>query len=302
MTKSVLVADIGGTFVRCAIVDATGAIAVEARHELKLSQQESDMHTVVRTISALFKNYLQQHPHITAIGIGFPGFFMRKQGLLLASPNLPLLKNIPLATMLTEQLQRPVTIENDALCAALGEQRFGAGQGASHLLHITLGTGVGGGLIFAGEPFAGEHGMAAEFGHLPSGFAFNQPCGCSKMDCIESYASATAIRNRYLQQQSTPLEAHEIYQLAKQGEPFARQLFDDAGVALGRGIASAVNMLDLRTVTISGGLIAAWDLLYPSISAALEENLIPPHREKVAISPSILKDQAGLLGAAALVL
>ncbi|MDQ6973814.1 MAG: ROK family protein, partial [Mariprofundaceae bacterium] len=258
---------------------------------------------VLHILTDFFHPYLRNHTNIQAIGLGFPGFFLGDTGILLASPNLPQLKNMALAKKLSERLSLPVCVQNDALCAALGEHRFGAGNHANSLLHITLGTGVGGGLILQQQAYTGESGMAMEFGHLRvQTDATARACGCGGVGCVEAYASSTAIQTIYAELMGETLMTQAIYQRACKGDAVASRVFETAGGYLGQAIAEAVKLLDIHTVTISGGLIGAWDLLYPPLIKTLNQHLIPPLNGKIHVLPSSLSDKAGMLGAAAMAL
>ena len=203
--------------------------------------------------------------------------------------------------MLSDALNLPVTAQNDALCAAIGELHFGAAKGQKNLLHITLGTGVGGGLILNHTPYTGESGMAMEFGHLRVCHDTSaRLCGCGGHGCVEAYASASAVASHYFERSGIQLSSKKIYQKALQGEHDAVHVLQDAGHKLGMAIAEAIKLLDIHTVTISGGLIGAWSFLHPAIMQSLNHQLIPPMQGKIRVLPSILDDQAGLLGAATL--
>jgi len=193
-------------------------------------------------------------------------------------------------------------MQNDALCAAIGEHRFGAGKGRPNLLHITLGTGIGGGLILNNTPYTGENGMAMEFGHLSVEYDDSaRSCGCGSKGCVEAYASATAISARYFEVSGIKADSKDIYARASQGDHTAKEIIESAGRYLGMAIAEAVKLLDIHSVTISGGLSGAWPLLHPAVTSSLEANLIPPLKGKINVLRSTLDDNAGLLGAAALV-
>jgi len=297
----VLAADIGGTHIRAAIIDSSGHISHEQRIEAHLSGHNYSENDIIHTLSTLFQGMIEQHPKTQAIGMGFPGFFIGHTGILAASPNLTQLHHVPLASLLSQALSLPVMVQNDALCAAMGEYRFGAGKGQNNLLHITLGTGIGGGLILNNMPYTGEGGMAMEFGHLRTSYSDDaRLCGCGGYGCVEAYASATALIAQYFEHTGISSTPQDMHTLACQGDMFAKQLFEQAGKHLGRAIAEAVKLLDVRTVTISGGLIGAWSILEPAIQSSLEDNLISPLKGKVHIFASSLQDHAGLLGAAAL--
>ena len=295
----VLAADVGGTHIRTAIVDAEGNIRAGERTQARLSREGVTGHDVATAVVAALRHSMDSDGNIMAIGIGFPGFFRGDSGIVAASPNIPSLQDFPLAEVIAQECKMPTCVQNDALCAAIGEQRFGAGQGRPNLLHLTLGTGIGGGLILNHAPYFGESGMATEIGHLcVDSSSKARPCGCGNQGCLEAYASATAVAQRYAELTGKPCEAKEIHALACQGDKPAVTVVEDAGRYLGKAIAEAVKLLDLRTVTISGGLTGAWDLLYPLLISALNDSLLPPQKGHVAVLRSTLDDDAGLLGAA----
>jgi len=305
--KFLLAADIGGTNIRLAIIDPNGNIMQESRVQAELSQQISSTPAQAETriidcLTEAMQPMLDQAEYpIASIGIGFPGFFRGDSGILAASPNLPLLHDFPLAEALSQALKRPVFAQNDALCAAIGEHRYGAGQGQNNLLHITLGTGIGGGLILNNQPYSGEHGMAMEFGHLCVEHHNGRLCGCGNHGCVEAYASASAVVTRFAERTQGDAKerlAKDVYTLAMQQHDDAIQIMTETGHYLGLAIAEAVKLLDISTITISGGLSNGWELLYSPLENALNTNLIAPLQGRIQVLQSSLDDQAGLLGAA----
>ncbi|MDQ6981660.1 MAG: ROK family protein [Mariprofundus sp.] len=301
--SNVIAADIGGTNIRLAIVDSQGQVMAESRLKADLSrhgersQATAETH-VIKALAKAIKPFASQYS-VNSLGMGFPGFFHGRSGLLASSPNLPLLQNFALAERLSDTLDMGVTVENDALCAAIGEQKYGAGQGRSNLLHITLGTGIGSGLILNNAPYSGEHGMAMEFGHLCIEHHDGRLCGCGNHGCVEAYASATALMKRFTEIcQCEITDAKSIFEQARQGHACAVTITNEAGMYLGMAIAEAVKLLDVITITISGGLSGGWDILYPALKRELDNNLIPPLKGKVDVLRSRLDDNAGLLGAA----
>ncbi|RMH19461.1 MAG: ROK family protein, partial [Gammaproteobacteria bacterium] len=213
------------------------------------------------------------------------------------------LKNIDLAGQLSRYLNRSVCVQNDALCAAIGEQHYGAGQGITDLIHVTLGTGIGGGLIINDRPYFGRGGMAMEIGHLQieSGEPARR-CGCGQSGCLEAHASATALSRQYQESTGKMLTGEELFQQAESGDHFARQLFEKAGNYLGMALSHCVKILDIHHITISGGPIGAWPLLYPHLIESLRSRVLAPQRRAIQVVPSSLDDQAGILGAAVLAL
>jgi len=304
---AVLTLDVGGTHIRAAIVDDAGRILTRRREDAHLSRlpngasaNEAVTTLLTARIRAMLDETCAETGHaVRAVGLGFPGFIHR--GIVRASPNIPGLADLPLALALERELGLPVRVENDAALAALGEARFGADAPVADLIHLTLGTGVGGGLVLGSELHTGTDGMAMEIGHLcvrPGG----RRCGCGNRGCLEAYASARAVADRW-REISTAVEARqadarEIHRRAKAGEPLARQVLEEAGECLGLAIAQAVNLLDVRQVRIGGGMSGAWDILQAPLHAALNAHLIPPLKEAVSATPSRLGDDAALLGAA----
>lgn len=295
----VLAADVGGTHIRTAVIDGDGAISSRRCIQAELSRPGLSGNEVAETLSEALRQSMAND--VQAVGIGFPGFFRGDSGIVAASPNIPALHNFPLAKAMTKALGLPVFAQNDALCAAIGEQRFGVGKGSPNLLHITLGTGIGGGLILNHAPYFGERGMALEIGHLSVNSSEDaRLCGCGNYGCVEAYASATAVARRYHELTDNPIDAQEIYLRATQGDQNGAAVLAEAGSCLGKAIAEAIKLIDLKTVSISGGLTGAWDMLHPPMMAALNARLLPPQKGDVVVLRSALGDDAGLLGAASL--
>ena len=298
----ILAADVGGTNIRAAVVTTQGEITKELHSRIDLGDRNISENDLIDRLAGFFAGIIKQQSSISGIGIGFPGFFLGSSGVLVASPNLPNLNGVNLAQHLSEALNLPVSIQNDALCAAIGEQRFGAGRGLANLLHITLGTGIGGGLILNHTPYTGVSGMAMEFGHLSVEFDDSaRACGCGGNGCVEAYASASSISERYFDACGTQTDSKDIYEQACNGDAVAKAIIESAGHYLGISIAQSIKLLDIHTVTISGGLSNAWPLLHPTMIRSLDENLIHPLKGKISVLKSTLDDHAGLLGAAALI-
>jgi len=302
-----LALDVGGTNIRLAVVDQSGHIIARQQCKTSLSHMEvssSDQAEAetLRILTSSIADMLASHSGIYTIGVGFPGFFRQETGILASSPNIPHLLDFPLAERLSDAVSLPVHAQNDAALAALGEFRFGVGRDLKNLLHLTLGTGVGGGLILNGIPYLGESGMAVEIGHLcvvPNG----RICGCGGLGCLEAYASASGVTARYAEASSQKtLGAKDVLQRALGGDALAVQILHEAGSYLGQAIAETVKLLDVHNISISGGLTGAWSFLSKPMNASLNEHLIPPLKDTVKLHQSQLGDDAGLLGAAILAL
>ncbi|TAJ21369.1 MAG: ROK family protein [Planctomycetota bacterium] len=239
-----------------------------------------------------------------ALGIGIPGLLDRPFGGVRQSPNLPYLDGLPLRTRVAGALgldERDVRVENDANAAALGEQWLGAGRGARDLLLLTLGTGVGGGLILGGELYAGD-GQAGEIGHVvidPDG----PPCGCGSRGCLEQFASATAAKRRALARKlpaAAPGDLKLLAERARAGHAPERELLHEVGVDLGRGIGMVVCLLDLSCFVFGGGFSAALDVLEPGIRAGIRERSYGGRAMAVRLLQATLGPSAGWIGAARL--
>jgi len=299
----VLALDVGGTHIRMAIVDSTGHIRARKRiaaHLARLPADAETNETVTHILARHIAAMLADHPDTVAIGVGFPGFI--HAGVVHASPNIPGLARLPLAFRLREHIGLPTGVDNDAALAALGESRHGESAPLPFLLHVTLGTGVGGGLVLNGRTYDGEGGMALEIGHLcvrPGG----RRCGCGNRGCLEAYASATGVVARWLETRqhdgdAANMDAQAVCRLARGGDALARGILEEAGDCLGTALAQAVNLLDVRHVRIGGGMCGAWDMLAAPMQRAMNASLIPPLKGTVDARPSRLGDDAALLGAA----
>ncbi|HEV8113458.1 MAG TPA: ROK family protein [Planctomycetota bacterium] len=238
-----------------------------------------------------------------AIGLGSPGLLDRARGAVIEAPNLHFLEGISLRDELARRLSLApdaVALENDANVAALAEHWLGAGRGESHLCLVTLGTGVGGGLVLAGELYSGPGGMAGEIGHVvvdPNG----PPCGCGARGCLETLASASAARRRALER-GLPGDLAELAAAARRSAGPERTLLLEVGVDLGRGLASVLTLLDVRLFVIGGGFGAAVDVLEPGIRKGLAERSYGARVAEVRIVPAALGADAGWIGAARLAL
>jgi len=306
-TNYVLALDVGGTNIRLALVNHSGHIVARQQCKASLSHMHVSSNDktgaeILRILTSSIDKMLVSHSGIHVIGIGFPGFFQQETHTLLSSPNIPCLSDFPLAQRLSEAISLPVHVQNDAALAALGEYRFGIGKGLKNLLHLTLGTGVGGGLILDGSPYLGEDGMAVEIGHVcvvPNG----RNCGCGGSGCLETYASASGVAARYAETESAAAtNAENVYRKALDGDTAAMQILREAGSYLGQAIAEAIKLLDVHNISFSGGLTGAWEFLSEPMNISLNDHLIPPMKGKIKLHRSLLGDDAGLLGAAILAL
>jgi len=220
------------------------------------------------------------HGEFAGVGIGSPGPLSLPDGVLHNPPNLPGWDGVELLREVSQRLPWPVWVESDANVAALAECRIGAGSeyGVDSLCMITLGTGVGGGIVLEGNLWHGLNGAAGEVGHGPL-ILDGPPCNCGARGCLELYASATGVVRRAHElalhdgvgKSKDDLTAARVAQLASAGNAVARQIYDEAGYALGLGLANLINTFNLPLYTIGGGVSAAWDLFAPRMFATIEE-------------------------------
>ena len=327
--------DLGGTNLRIAAVDVNGHLVEKVTLGTKVSLGRdhvlNDMCDAIQHLSEKYKNSAK----MLGIGIGVPGIIDMETGLLRESPNLPGWAEYPVRAEIERRLTTMVILENDANVAAFGEKWLGAAKEHDDMAMLTLGTGVGGGLVLGGKIWHGMNGMAGEFGHTtvePEG----HPCGCGNRGCLEQYASATAVvrmaREAIAEHSSSALAraAHEdaefsaksIYNLAIQGDEDAKRIFRRVGRAIGIVLSAMVNSLNLPIYVIGGGVASAWEAFAPSIFEELRQRCMvyaataPPdplaqgggasaHVEpgpgrKTSITRALLGSDAGLFGAARL--
>lgn len=305
--------DVGGTNLRLGVVDYNEAVHDIQPHLIdekrfhtdfsnycKIHTPDQAWHTILNSIATIIDSMKVKYPSISAVGIGFPGFIDPDTQKILQSPNLPGLSNVDLSADLSRLIDIPVITENDALAAAYGEYANRANQ-IKNLIYLGLGTGVGGGLILNGQPFQGQHGVAMEVGHLtvqPNG----RLCGCGNHGCMEQYASASGVVISYFEAKNQQLAAHEIANLAHQGDSNAVAAYQLAGKSLAQALAHILKVIDVTNVIIGGGMSAGWPLMEPAFTQQLNEDLIPALRGKVNVSISSMGDQAGMIGAAMLAL
>lgn len=290
--------DIGGTSIKAGAVEGTGAILAESRREQPDRDGYERLLDRCVDLATELSNDVRQDP----LGVGVPGLVDVGGGLVLTSPNLPELDGRPLARDLEQRLGRPpgtVGLENDANAAAVGEGWVGAGAELPDFLLVTLGTGIGGGLILSGELVRGA-GMSGEIGHvkIQSPSDPSPPtCGCGRRGCLETHASATATERR-ASEAGLERDLMKLTALAREAEGPERQLLDAVGFDLGLGLASTVNLLDLRAFVVGGGFSAALDMLAPGLRKGLEAGSYGDRLAGVRIERARLGARAGWIGAA----
>jgi glucokinase len=314
--------DLGGTNLRIAAVDADGRLLEKLTLGAEVKRgRDFVINEMCNAIQALRTKY-RDSSELVGIGIGVPGFIDMAAGMVMESPNLPDWTSFPVRDEIERRLGTTVILENDANSAAMGEKWLGAAREYEHMAMYTLGTGVGGGLIFNGRLWHGMTGMAGELGHFNI-YADGHPCGCGSRGCLEQYASATAVvrmaREAISANESAELErlshdpvqftSRSIYNLAVQGEAAAKRIFDNVGRALGIGVGAMVNSLNLPIYVIGGGVASSWDAFAPAMFNEMKYrsviySLTSPdavgHDKGTIVTRALLGSDAGLYGAARL--
>lgn len=336
MTTFAIGVDLGGTNLRIAAVDSNGKVLEKTTTSTEVSrgrdQVIDEMCAAIQQTVTKFRSGVE----LAGIGIGVPGIIELQTGMLHESPNLPGWENYPVRDEIERRLRTTVVLENDANAAALGEKWLGAAASVDDMCMLTLGTGVGGGLVLNGRVWHGMTGMAAEIGHVnidPDG----PPCNCGSRGCLEQLASATAVKRMAIEAVATgkapelaramnedpEFSSKVVHQMAMQGDEPAREIFRVVGNALGIVLADLINIFNLPMYVIGGGASSAWDAFAPTMFDRLRKNSyvylattpaentpgvagnhvpddVLPARRTTIITRAMLGSDAGLIGAARL--
>jgi glucokinase len=301
--------DIGGTKVAAGVVDESGTILAHTR----VDTPPHNPSAVEDAIAAVVAQLREQH-EVDAVGVGVAGFVDRDRSKVYFAANLRWV-DLPLRDVLRDRLDLPVIVENDANAAAWGEFRFGAGREETHLVCVTVGTGIGGGVIADGELFRGGFGIGAEFGHIQM-VEDGRPCPCGQRGCWEQYGSGNALVRDARERAAESREAAEILlklgdgtpegitgkhvtEAARMGDPVAVAAFETLGGWLGQGLADLAAVLDPESFIVGGGVSEAGDLFLRPTVAAFEQRLTGgTHRPVATVGMAQLGNDAGLIGAA----
>jgi glucokinase len=285
--------DLGGTKILAGLVARGGEVI--RRHE-RQTPQDSQEH-VLAELEAAVAELLDES--VAAVGFGVPSPIDQARGVVVRCVNV-LLEDAPLRDRMHERFGVPVGLDNDANAAAIGEWRAGAGRDQDDLVMITLGTGVGGGVISAGRPFRGWNGAGAELGHVVI-VHDGRPCqgACTGRGHLEAYASGTAVTAAAREAFGPSADAHRLVRLADEGDAQARELLADAGRYLGSGIGSFVNVFGPQLVVLGGGFgVAAYEYLLGPAEEVVRREALEPMRSTVRLAKAELGTAAGLIGAA----
>jgi len=305
--------DLGGTFIKIGIVNEKGKIVKKVEIESKAMEGPKE---VVKQLSRGVKLVLSNNKYkIEGIGIGSPGLVNAKKGIVENPPNFPGWDRVNLKKTIQKEFALITEIENDANAAAVGELIYGSGKKLKSFIMVTLGTGVGGGIIFNRKVYRGDSGAAGEIGHVTIDYN-GAPCNCGSVGCIETF-----IGNNYLIQRikkdlskntgSAVLKLVEgdtkkitpriIHEAALLEDEFAKSVIIDSGKKLGHALASVVNVLDIANVIVGGGVAGFGELLFTSLEHSIKERVLIPIKPRIKVIPAKLKNEAGIKGASALV-
>ncbi|MBQ3642876.1 ROK family protein [bacterium] len=306
--------DVGGTNVKVALVDKSGSIVysdtVPTRAEMGY---EYTISNIIKAIQSLMKESKTSKDLIEGIGFGFPGQIDCDNGIVRLAPNIPGWIDIPIADIVSKEFGIPVKVDNDVRCAALAELNFGAGKGAKNMICITVGTGIGSGLIINGKLVRGASNAAGELGHIKLQMQDGPICGCGDTGCLEAFASGPAIvalaeeyikggkSTKYRELANPDITPYIVAEAAKQGDVVAKKIFETIGNYIGIGLASVVNLLNPEKVVIGGGVADAGDLLFGPIKETLKKRTMPIQGAAVEVVHAELGNTAGVIGASLLI-
>ncbi len=302
--------DLGGTYIKGGVVNLQGQIL---RRESAQTLSREGPKRILAQIANLVEG-LRRGDEVAGLGVGCPGLVEPTSGIVRDPPNLFGWREVNVKEELERKLALRVEVANDVNAAALGELHFGAGRGVKDFICITLGTGVGGGLVLAGKLFTGSKGGAGEIGHLPVNI-FGPHCRCGNYGCLERYVGAEYIIERARNGLKanpdsllSPLDKEGrltpklIAEVALRGDKLAQEIFRETGEIIGAALSGVVNLLNPELVIVGGGVAQAGKLILEPIRRTLAERAMNKEIQKVEVIPALLGEDAGLIGAAALIL
>lgn len=305
--------DLGGTNIKIGIVSDKGKLvkSISIKTEADCGPKTVIANIIKGVEAILSKNKLK----IQGIGIGCPGVVSIKKGIVENAPNLPGWKNVKLGPLINEKFSYKVHLENDANAAAIGELMFGAGKKFDSFVMVTLGTGVGGGIVFNKKIFRGEFGAAGEIGHIS--IDVNGPkCNCGSTGCIEAYAGNSYLKEqirselkdypdskvwKLIENDLSKVSPRIIQAASEKKDAYAKFVIERMGKQLGAALASLSNLLDISTFIIGGGVAGFGKPLLDSARKTISGRVLLPLRQRVLVIPAKLQNEAGIKGASSLV-
>jgi len=307
MKKIVLACDLGGTNLRMAAIDRQGAILYRTKRDTPKSDRADE---IIRTIveeANECREATKKEGTIEAIAAAVPATVNVEKGILMKSPNVPCLDGFRMVAALENELSIKAVIENDANAAAVGENWLGASKGCRNSIMVTLGTGVGGGIIINETVLRGIDGTAGEIGHICVE-PFGEPCGCGSRGCVEQYSSATAIVRLTREKESLypkselinipRLTSADVYEAGKRGDELALEVFRQMGFYLGIALVDLINIMNPEVIVIGGGAAAGWDLFIHHVEDQIRTRAFLEPGMRAKLVRAELGDDAGILGAA----
>lgn len=315
MAKNRIGIDVGGTNVKLALVNENGQIvysnSVPTRAEMGY---EFTVNNIKQAIYELLKETKLDAKDIQGIGFGFPGQVDYKAGIVRNAPNIPGWVEVPIAKLIEDEFHIPTRVDNDVRCAALGELNYGAGKGCENMVCITVGTGIGSGLIINGKLVRGASNAAGEIGHIKLQMHDGPICGCGDTGCFEAFASGpsiVAMAEEYIKggkstkyremANGTAITPFIVCEAAKAGDPVAQRIFTIMGEYLGVGLSSVVNLLNPEKIIIGGGVADAGEILMRPLVETLRKRAMKIAGSAVEVVPAQLGNTAGVIGASLLI-
>lgn len=298
MTDLVFAADLGGTNLRMAAVDGGGLVRHLVKRPVPKSVSPGQLIELIGEMTTDCRGPFGKAEQFRAVAFTAPAPVAKNfDGILTKLPNLPTLVGMNLKTELETLFDLPVTIENDATAAAIGENWIGASKDVSNSVCVTLGTGIGGGIVINDEPLRGPDGIGGEIGHIcvePDG----HPCGCGSHGCIEQYASATAIERMASEAGMNVTTSAEVYAAFKAGDKRAAAVFTAMGRYLGITLAGLANTLNPEMFVICGGVTEGWDAFAVPLQSEINARAYAAAASRARLVKGSLGDNAGIIGAA----
>lgn len=292
-----------------AAVDKKGGIRNRVKVDTPKAERADEIVRAMVEAAAACRAQVSDISKVRAIAAAVPATINIKKGLILKAPNVPALDGFRFSAAISSELNMPCVLENDANAAAVGEQSFGAAKGFKSAIAVTLGTGVGGGIIIDNKVLRGVDGTAGEIGHICVE-PFGAPCGCGSRGCVEQYSSATAIvrltqelENQYpksVLRNHLHLSSADVYEAGKDGDELALEVFRRMGFYLGIALAGLINVLNPEIIVVGGGASAGWDLFIPHTREQIRQRSYREPATRAELVRAELGDDAGILGAAQL--
>ncbi|GJQ48250.1 glucokinase [Candidatus Kuenenia stuttgartiensis] len=308
LCKYIIGVDLGGTNLKAGIVGRDGNILYQFSIKTNAhAESQVISHQICELIAGIIKNVRIEKSDILGIGLGSPGLIDKKGETILFSPNLSKWRDIPIKKIISDTFGLPCILENDANAAAWGEKWVGAGKDVSSLVMLTLGTGIGGGIILDNKLWRGINNTAGEIGHMS--IQTDGPlCNCGNYGCIEVYASAPGMVRRFrellesgkasLLKKDEEITAKRINEAAVQGDGASLSIIEETGRYLGIAIVNIIHILNPGAVVLSGGLIGSGELLMRPVKRTIEERVLKASYKDTKILFSQLGTDAGIIGAA----